>query len=299
MTWPSANATCLEERRAETHDRSSPSFWSSAPGAVDDRARVDGGVQADDLDDFPVSSSTRTSAARRPGASATSAMPWPVSGSSPPSFDDLAEPSRAAVLAQVRDGLLERATHHVGRAARRRPGVVRDEVGVRDRESARARASTLEQLRRHEREGAARALAHLGRRAAQRVVPSSSASIAIAARLGVCIPLRSTHRPLPSPALVPADRVGGSPRGTRRSGRRARPRRWRSTSPSRSTLLQAELERVDARAARRACPSARSDAHTACVCAVAAEGAVRREVRVDAARVDRDVRDPVRADGAA
>ena len=149
----------------------------------------------------------------------------------------------------------------------------------------------LEQLRRQQRDGAARTLSHLGRRAAERVA-------AVVGRLDCdsgsarCLhPLHEHAETLALPALAPADRVGGRLEALREPDV-VELLAGRVPIAFLEEVLEAQLERVGAEPLGEhvhrplGCPDR---LHLP----IAPKGAVRREVRVDAARLDRDVGDPV------
>ena len=96
-------------------------------------------------------------------------MPWPVSGSSPPSLRTSPKPRPLPLPLAGPRPPRERAAHHVRRAARRRARVERRRCRCRDRGPRSARARTRAARRAISRIELPHALAHLARRAADDV----------------------------------------------------------------------------------------------------------------------------------
>ena len=232
--------------------------------------------------------------AARPASVVTAGVP---TISTPPSAVKRRSGSRGLELvghglAQRRGSPLECRRHHVRRAARRGARVERRDVGVDRREADELRIDA-EGLGRQLRQHGGRALADLGGRRMDRKRPSES-SMRAPARLGVCMPFISAHRPAPrrSPAQ-PICRAADSRHSAMRKSCTTSPVAKRS--PSRSTFCSRSCERISAeplgqqvdallggpgRLRRR----------------VAAEGAVARAVGVHAVGIDLDVVEAVGAD---
>ncbi len=198
-----------------------------------------------------------------------------------------------AVAAQIAHGLLERAAHHVRGAARRRAGVVGNEVGVGVGE-ADLGCRDAEELARHEAQRSARALTELGGRAAQRVP-------AVLVRLDCDLrPTRRLHaleqhaQPLPTAIFVPADRGRRTLEALREADVVHRLAGAEAVAVAQH-VPQPELERIDAQPLGEHVqrPLGRPRGLRG---PEASEGAGRWQVRVDAAGVDGDVRDAVRPD---
>ena len=168
-----------------------PSFW--AAGTRDDRARVHGDVHAVDRDNAGLLVDGNRG---RSGSwcQCEEPMPWPVSGSSPPSFPTSPTP-RAPPLAW-RSATAASSARPI--MCVERLDVVRVSYGTRSVSGSGKRtcSGATPRSRAAVNDSVAGTLAHLGRRAAQDV-PCAFFSIAIEARLGVCMPLRSTQRPFP------------------------------------------------------------------------------------------------------
>ena len=192
---PVGELDLLQQRRAEAHDHRALVLQLGAR-PVDHAARRRprrAGARRVTRAGLLVDRDVR--ARPRPGASAMEATPWPVSGSRPPSLTISARAALAAAARRSATATVERPAHHVGGAARRRAGVERRavRVGVGHLDLARLAA---QQLRADQPQRPADPLAHLARGRADDVADRRALD-AICARLGVCMPFSSTHRPLP------------------------------------------------------------------------------------------------------
>ena len=223
-----------------------PSFCSSAPGAVDHPACVDGGMQPHDLDLAGLLVDAHLAPPAAPWCQCVDAMPLTGVRIEPALVDAPRRRRVSRPRRRSRTAASSAPAHHVRRAARGRAGVVGDDVGVRVGEIGLSSGSTpsSSDAPAARSPGARPAPSRPSRSAACSPRPSPLRR-AIDARLGVCIPLRSTHRPLPLPSLAPADRVRGRAPGSRRSGRRASVSPVQNMSPS----LQ-EVPAGEARAGR-------------------------------------------------
>ena len=208
----------------------------------------------------------------------------------PALVDDLAEPARPAARAQVAHRLRQGPAHHVRRPRGGRPRVVGDEVGVRGREPDLLDADP-EQLGGEQRDRVDGALAHLGRRAADHVgavLLRLDRDRRAARRLH---PLEDHAQPLAVPVLAPADRLG---RGLQALGEMDVVHRLAGAVAVSvaEDVPQAQLERIEAELLGQEVHRPLGGPGRLHL-AVAPEGAVRRQVGVDAVGVDADVRDAV------